>query len=487
MIRFYNTLTRQLEDFEPLIPGQVSMYNCGPTVYDFVHIGNLRSFLFADILARYLEYRGYAVRQVMNITDVGHMLNDDEQGQDRMALASEREQAHPLQVAAKYTDHFLEDARRLRIREPLARPKATEYVPQMIAMVQTLLDKGFAYEVNGSVYFDVARFAEYGRLSGQNLDDLQAGARIEPHPDKRHPFDFALWIHNPQHVLQWETPWGSGYPGWHIECSSMIAALLGPSIDIHTGGEDNIFPHHECEIAQSTCAHDGAPLARYWLHARFLLVDGEKMSKSKGNYYRLDDLLEKGYEPAEVRYALISSHYRTTYNFTLDGLESARATVRGLNDYIRRLETAVAAGEGTRECERAIEEAEERFQAALDDDLNMTAALEALFGLRDAMYKRLAQGQLQRADAQALITAFKQFDTVLQVLQFTPAATLDPVTRARLDAEIRERQQAREEKNWARADQVRDHWAAQGVILEDIQGGTRWISDGGESGYVEQG
>lgn len=485
MLQFFNTLTRRKEPFTPLVPGVVSIYNCGPTVYDFVHIGNWRTFLFADLLVRYLEYRGFEVRQVMNITDVGHMLNDDEQGTDRMALASEREQLHPLQVAARYTDAFLADAALLDIHEPLARPKATEYVPQMIAMVQSLLDKGFAYEVNNSVYFDVSKFAAYGQLSNQQLEDLQAGARIEPHPDKRHPFDFALWIHNPQHVLQWETPWGSGYPGWHIECSSMIEAILGPTIDIHTGGEDNIFPHHECEIAQSTAAHDGAPLAQLWMHARFLLVDGEKMSKSKGNFYRLVDLMEKGFDAKDVRYALLAAHYRSTYNFTLDGLEAARATRRGLNDYIRRLETAVAAGEGTRECERAIQDARDKFEAALDDDLNITEALEAIFGLRDAMYKRLAKGQLQRADAQALIRTFREFDGVLRIMQFTPLAVMDDATRAALQADIAARQLARANKEWGTADLLRDKWAAQGVVMEDIQGGTRWISDGGEAGLVE--
>ncbi|MCG3151181.1 MAG: Cysteine--tRNA ligase [bacterium] len=485
MLQFFNTLTRRKEPFTPLVPGVVSIYNCGPTVYDFVHIGNWRTFLFADLLVRYLEYRGFEVRQVMNITDVGHMLNDDEQGTDRMALASEREQLHPLQVAARYTEAFLADAALLDIHEPLARPKATDYVPQMIAMVESLLEKGFAYEVNNSVYFDVSKFAAYGQLSNQQLDDLQAGARIEPHPDKRHPFDFALWIHNPQHVLQWETPWGSGYPGWHIECSSMIEAILGPTIDIHTGGEDNIFPHHECEIAQSTSAHDGAPLAHIWMHARFLLVDGEKMSKSKGNFYRLVDLMEKGFEAKDVRYALLAAHYRSTYNFTLEGLEAARATRRGLNDYIRRLETAVAAGEGTRECERAIQDAKDKFEAALDDDLNITEALEAIFGLRDAMYKRLAKGQLQRSDAQALIRTFREFDDVLRIMQFTPLAVMDDSTRTELQADIAARQTARLNKEWGAADLLRDKWAAQGVVMEDIQGGTRWISDGGEAGIVE--
>lgn len=484
MLQFYNTLTRQKEPFVPRIPGVVSVYNCGPTVYDYVHIGNWRSFMLADLLVRFLEFRGFEVRQVMNITDVGHMLNDDEQGTDRMALASEREQLHPLEVAARYTEAFLADAALLDIHEPLARPKATEYVPQMIAMVQTLIDKGYAYVVNHSVYFDVSKFADYGKLANRNMDEQEAGARIEPHPDKRHPHDFALWIHNPNHVLQWETPWGSGYPGWHIECSSMIEAILGNSIDIHTGGEDNIFPHHECEIAQSTAAHDGAPLATLWLHARFLMVDGAKMSKSLGNFYRLGDLLEKGYEPKDVRYALMSAHYRSTLNFTLDALESAKATRRGLNDYIRRLETAVMAGEGTRECERAIIEAEDAFTSALDDDLNITLALEALFGLRDAMYKRLAKGQLQRVDAQALIKAFKKFDGVLKIMQFTPLAVMDEGTSAALQSDIAARQLARSNKEWALADQLRDKWAAQGVVLEDIQDGTRWISDGGESGFV---
>ncbi|HYE80263.1 MAG TPA: DALR domain-containing protein, partial [bacterium] len=308
---------------------------------------------------------------------------------------------------------------------------------------------------------------------------------IEPHPDKRHPFDFALWIHNPAHVLQWEAPWGSGYPGWHIECSAMIEALLGETIDIHTGGEDNIFPHHECEIAQSTAVH-GLPLAKYWMHTHFLLVDGEKMSKSKNNFYRLSQLEEMGYTPKEVRYALLSSHYQSNYNFTFEGLESARNTLRGLNDYLRRLETVVHAGEGTTECTRCIEEAETAFQEALDDDLNITGALEAIFRLRDAMYKRLQKGQLQRADALELIATFKRFDQVLGVLDFTPRAVLNEKVRAELEGDIRARQEARSMKDWAAADKIRDKWAAQGVILEDVSEGTRWITEDGESGLVPQ-
>ncbi|MEO7995157.1 MAG: cysteine--tRNA ligase [bacterium] len=484
MLQFQNTLTKRKEPFVPLVPGQVSIYNCGPTVYDYVHIGNLRAFLFADLLACYLEYRGFEVRQVMNITDVGHMVNDADTGEDKLEAAAKTQQVHPLEIARKYTEQFLEDVRRLEVREPLARPRATEYVPQMITTIQTLLDTGHAYIANGSVYYDITTCPDYGKLSGQNIGELQAGARIEPHPDKRNPGDFALWIHNPHHVLQWEAPWGAGYPGWHIECSSMIEALLGITIDIHTGGEDNIFPHHECEIAQSWGAHNHAPLAKVWMHTRFLLVDGEKMSKSKGNFYRLDDLLAKGYEPRDVRYALLSAHYGTTYNFTLEGLDSAKATVRGLNDFIRRLETAVAAGEGTSECERAIIDAEEAFQAGLDDDLNISAALEAIFALRDAMYKRVAKGQLQRTDAQALLAIFKRFNTVLKVMDFTPKAVMDGLTRANLESDIRERQVARTEKRWADADAVRDRWIARGVVVEDIEGGTRWLSDGGEAGMV---
>ena len=298
-LTLYNTFSKALEPFQPLKPGEVKMYNCGPTVYDYAHIGNFRSYVFADLLRRYLEYRGLAVWQVMNITDVGHMVADAEEGEDKVEASAKEQKKTPWEIAQFYTEAFLEDAKRLGFKEPMKRPKATEHVAEMVGMVKTLLEKGYAYESSGSVYFDVRKFKRYGKLSGNTLRRLKAGARKEPAPGKRYPLDFALWIKKPGHLMQWDSPWGKGYPGWHIECSAMAMRYLGERIDIHTGGEDNIFPHHEAEIAQSEGA-TGRKFASYWLHVRHLLVNGEKMSKSLGNFFTLRDLLAKGHEPAAI-------------------------------------------------------------------------------------------------------------------------------------------------------------------------------------------
>ncbi|MEA3272830.1 MAG: cysteine--tRNA ligase, partial [Patescibacteria group bacterium] len=309
MLRLYNSLTRKKENFKPLKKSAVTMYNCGPTVYDFAHIGNLRSFLFADLLRRYFEYSDYKVKQVMNITDVGHMLEDADEGLDKIEQAAKKAKKTPAQVADFYTKAFFDDVKKLNIKQAWKYPKATEHIKEMIKIIEKLIDKKYAYEVKGSIYFNVKKFKKYGKLSGNKLKDLMAGARVEKNPDKKNPYDFALWIYNPKHKMQWNSPWGKGYPGWHIECSAMAGKYLGETIDIHTGGEDNKFPHHEAEIAQSEGAN-GKKFARFWLHTRHLLVDGKKMSKSKKNFYTLEDLLKRGYSARAIRYLLLSSHYR---------------------------------------------------------------------------------------------------------------------------------------------------------------------------------
>jgi len=446
-IRFYNTLTHEEQTFAPLEPGVVRMYNCGPTVYDYAHIGNFRAFVFADLLRRFLESRGYRVEQVMNITDVGHMTEDqlaDGGGEDKMQVASRKmkeakkqgrasvdDPENPYQVAAFFTKAFVQDARALGLKiaeeHETRMPRATAHIDQMIAMIERLIETGHAYQADdGAVYYSVESFPEYGRRSGNTLDRLRGGAggRVldEHQKGKRHPADFLLWKPDPTHLMKWDSPWGAGYPGWHIECSAMATHLLGrPVIDIHTGGEDNIFPHHECEIAQSVGAADERQLqqcggfrgfARYWLHTRFLLVEGEKMSKSKGNFHTVRGLLEQGVDPAVIRFELLKAHYRSNMNFTRKGLEdSARAVQKlrrvaedagVLKDGKRVPEaertaavceagssTSTAASRGDRDdrartCDKSASVIES-FMDALADDLNTSGAIGALFAwLADA-------------------------------------------------------------------------------------------------------
>ncbi|MDP6112615.1 MAG: cysteine--tRNA ligase [Planctomycetota bacterium] len=462
-IQFYNTLTNQKEDFESIEPGKVKMYNCGPTVYSFAHIGNFRAYVFADILRRYLEYKGLEVEQVMNITDVGHLTDDADEGEDKMVAAAGREGKDPWQIADFYSDAFFEDSERLKIQRAMVYPKATDHVEQMIRMIETLMEKGVAYTSNNCVYYDIGQFPEYGSLSGNSLEALQAGARIEVNPDKRNPLDFALWITDESHLMKWDSPWGIGYPGWHIECSAMSMSHLAESIDIHTGGEDNIFPHHECEIAQSEGA-TGKQFVKYWMHARYLLVDGGKMSKSKGNFYTLRDLLDKGYDAEAVRYELLSTHYRQQLNFTLNGIEAAGRSVTRLRDFLRSLDDA-SAPEDNPEVKPLTDKMLADFEAAMDDDLNISLALASIFDfVRD-----INRVEISPADASIVRDAIKKIDHVIAVI-----AVEEELLDEEIERLLEERVQARKDKNFARSDEIRDSLKDQGIILEDTPQGTRW-------------
>lgn len=464
-MKVYNTLTRRKEDFQPLEAGRVRMYNCGPTVYMYIHVGNLRAFIFADLLRRYLEYKGYEVTQVMNITDVGHLTEDAETGEDKLEKSAREEKKDPWQIAEFYTRAFFEDIDRVGIRRATFYPKATEHVPEMIALIEKLIARGHAYVSNRCVYYDVTSFPEYGRLSGNPLESLLPGARLEVNPDKHDPRDFALWITDPKHIMRWESPWGVGYPYWHVECSAMAMKYLGESIDIHTGGEDNIFPHHECERAQSEGA-TGKPFVKYWMHTRFLLVDGRKMSKSLGNFYTLRDLLARGCDPRAIRYLLLSTHYRQPLNFTLAGVEGAREALRRLEDFRLRMREA-ARGDATDSpaVEAAIAQGIARFEASMDDDLNVSPALAAVFDTI-AEINRMAVGPGGAAKALAFLA---RLDTVLNVL---------PAEEAMPDAEVErliaERQAARQARNFKRADEIRARLREMGIALEDTPQGVRW-------------
>jgi cysteinyl-tRNA synthetase len=486
-IRLYNTLTHKVEDFQPLEPGIVRTYHCGPTVYDYAHIGNFRAFVFADLLRRFFEFTGHRVEQVMNITDVGHMTEDqlaDGGGRDKMEVAAERlKQAKkqgqanvenpddPYQVAEFFTKAFLEDARTLRLKiadqEADHMPRATRWVTQMIQLIEQLIEAGHAYVTDdGAVYYDVRSFPDYGRLSGNTLDKLQAGAGGRVSTDelrgKRDANDFLLWKVDPRHIMKWDSPWGPGYPGWHIECSAMAMGVHNrPTIDIHTGGEDNIFPHHECEIAQS-CGATNQTFARYWMHVRFLLVEGEKMSKSKGNFYTVRDLLAKGVPPEVLRYELLRTHYRSNMNFTTKGIEDSAGAVQRLRNFVAKQPNVTAQDGG---CPLSTP-VEQQFAAALADDLNISGALGAVFSFLNATPDPTPED----------VAALRRIDNVLGVIQ--PARTEAPTSGgggdAEIEAKITQMKEARTRKDFATSDKLRDELAAAGIEVRIAKTEITW-------------
>ncbi len=487
-LQLYNTLTKRKEEFRPIEPGLVKMYNCGPTVYSFAHIGNFASFLTADVLRRYLEYSGFEVRQVMNITDVGHLTDDaDSGGEDKLEKAARERKVDPWQIAREFEAAFHEDRRRLNLLDALEYPRATDHIPEMLEMIEELLGLGLAYEAGEQVYFEIGKYPPYGRLSGNTIDELMAGARVEEDPAKRSPLDFTLWKKDPRHIMKWDSPWGVGFPGWHIECSAMSRKYLGPEIDIHTGGEDNIFPHHECEIAQSSRGED-RPFARYWVHRRHILVEGKKMSKSAGNFYTVRDLIDRGYDGLEIRYSLISSHYRSNSNFTFQGLEDARKNLRYLREFLLNmgsLPDRESAGGDLDSIRSLAESSDQIFRSRMDDDLNVSAALAQVHDFCGEAYKICkSRGAGERAAEQ-----LEAWDRTLGVLALTSptgrtkAATLggtrdDEVvaglTSARIDTLLAEREAARRRKDWGEADRIRDALLEKGIAIKDGPAGTRW-------------
>lgn len=468
VFQVYNSLSRQKEAFRSLQPGEVRMYNCGPTVYGRAHIGNMRAYLFADTLRRWLEYRGYTVHQVMNITDVGHIQADADEGEDKIEAQARKENRDPWAISRAWTEIFFQDLQALGVRPAKVYPKASDHIPEMLEMIEGLLSKGYAYQVDGDVYYEVARFPAYGRLSGNKVEDLDAGARIEVREEKRHPADFALWKSDPKHVMKWETRFGAhGFPGWHIECSAMSRKHLGEQIDIHTGGEDNIFPHHECEIAQ-TEAFTNRPFASYWLHCKFLQVDGGKMSKSLGNVWNLDDIRARGFEIRALRYCLIRGHYRAPLNFTWDILKESVSALSNLDDLVVRLRHAARGMGASASADDGLElvaDLRSEFEAAMDDDLNTPRALAALFQMRSAVL----DGKLGASAASAALQFVIRANSVLGVIQTEEASLADDI-----DALIQARQAARKRKDFQESDRIRDVLLARGIVLEDTPQGVVW-------------
>lgn len=464
----YNSLSRQKQSFEPIESGKVRMYNCGPTVYGRAHIGNLRSFLFADTLRRWLEHEGYEVTQVMNITDVGHITADADEGEDKLVAQAKKEGRDPWKISEQHTAQFMEDLKALGFLEASIYPRATEHIPEMLEMIDGLLEKGNAYRAGDNVYFDVKSFERYGKLSGNKVDELDAGARIDVLEEKRHPADFALWKSDPSHLMKWDSQFGpDGFPGWHIECSAMARKHLGDHIDIHTGGEDNIFPHHECEIAQSE-AFTGETFANYWMHAKFLQVDGGKMSKSLGNVYSLSDIEEHGFRPRDLRFTLIRGHYRQPLNFTWEIMADSARALEKLDDLVTRMKRIAEGQGGAPGADEGVElvaTASAEFDRAMNDDLNTPAAIATLFSLRD----HAVQDRLGSAAAMAALEFLNGAQAALGFLELEQAGVDEGIERL-----IQERNDARTNKDWARSDEIRDELLAQGIVLEDSGGVTVW-------------
>jgi cysteinyl-tRNA synthetase len=465
-IRIYNTMTRRKEPFKPIEPGRVKMYNCGPTVYDQAHIGNMRTYVFADLIRRGFEYLGYTVRQVMNITDVGHLTSDADEGEDRMLVGARRTGRDPWEIAEHFTRLFFEDTAALNILHPHVVCRATEHIPEMIDLVQRLEAGGFTYEIGDGVYFDVSRFPDYGQLSGQTLDELRAGARVEVNPEKRHPADFALWRKaTPAHIMQWDSPWGRGFPGWHIECSAMSMKYLGDTLDVHTGGEDHIATHHPNEIAQSEAA-TGKPFVNVWMHGRFLRwsEDDRRMSKRSGEFLVVGDLAARGIDPLAFRYHCLTASYRVPLTFSWAGLESAAEGLRGLRENVRRL------AQETREVSAATPPPAlaGRFRAAIADDFNVPGALATTW---DAI--REANRATDGAEKRALFETVLDFDRVLG-LGLAEAADTEEELPSDVAALVEQREAARAARDWSAADDLREAIREHGYEIEDTPSGTRW-------------
>jgi cysteinyl-tRNA synthetase len=446
-LTLYNTMSRKKETFEPLRPPLVRLYCCGPTVYNYAHIGNLRTYIFEDVLRRTLKYNGFEVNHIMNITDVGHMTSDADEGEDKMQRAAEREQKSPWEIARFYEEAFFQDTMRLNIQRPEVTPRATEHIDEMIGIIKALEEKGLTYTTQEAVYFDTAKFADYGKLARLNLKDQQtARSEVVQDDTKRNPSDFVLWFCNkPTHIMKWESPWGVGYPGWHIECSAMSMKYLGETFDIHCGGVDHIPVHHTNEIAQSEGA-TGHPFVRYWLHGEFLLMNSEKMAKSAGNFSTLSKLIEQGYDPLAYRYLCLQAHYRSELNFTVESLDAATAG-------LRKIYALCPNNDPLREDETAFEMARQRILDAINDDLSMPQAVGLL-------------------NSYGSYRLWVEFDAILGLDIAKRACRGEEELPAEVQVLVEARNAARKAKCWAESDALRNQLIALGYDVGDSPQGT---------------
>ena len=486
-LKLYNSLTRKKEQFKPLKKGRVGIYVCGPTVYGHAHLGHAKSYVSFDVLVRYLRYLGQTVTYVQNITDVGHLTDDADEGEDKIAEAAKKEKKHPMALAEFYTRSYFEDMDALNCVRPDISPRATGHIIEQIELVKKLLEKGYAYEVNGSVYFDVSKFKNYGKLSGRNVEEMQAGARVEVSPDKKNPVDFALWKKAlPNHIMQWPSPWGPGFPGWHLECTVMAMKYLGSTIDIHGGGLENQFPHHECEIAQAEAAND-AQFVRYWLHNNMITVDGQKMGKSLNNFITLKqafsgthEKLTRSYNPLAIRQLILNSHYRSPLDFSDPALFAAQSGCEKITQTVKAVrKRAVEAPQGLldEEIAKQLEQLKKKFEAAMDDDLNTSIALSVVFEL-----VRLANNLFEKPDttAETLDAVDDSFTKLggdcLGIVkdEYPQAGQADDMIEKLVESLIARRSDARNRKDFAAADAIRDKLNQIGIVLEDKPDTTTW-------------
>lgn len=461
-LTFYNTLTRKKEEFHSIDENRVRMYSCGPTVYSYAHIGNFRTYIFMDTLRRVLKYNGYELKHVMNITDVGHLESDADEGEDKMEKAARKEKKDPYEIANFYTEIFLKDMEKLNIDKPEIITKATENISQMIEYVKEIIKNGYAYETSKGIYFDISKLDKYPVLSNRKLDDQIAGARVDVDPEKKNPYDFALWIKAPEnHIMKWESPWGLSYPGWHLECSTMGRRFLGEEFDIHTGGVDHIPTHHENEIAQSKGATGKIP-AHVWMHCEYLQVDGGKMSKSLGNTYTISQLEEKSISPLAFKLFCFTAHYRNKLNFTFEGAYGAQKALERLYDsYIKNANGVDDVDEDI------IKEYEERFLAYINDDMNMPGAMSVVWEIARNAKKSIKFADLLLKFDKVLGLDMKNAENYLLEFKHEESEELPEEIKALVE----ERKQARAEKNWVKSDEIRDRIISLGYSIKDTKDG----------------
>jgi len=487
-LNLYNSLTRRKEEFKPLKEGKVGIYVCGPTVYGHAHLGHAKSYVSFDVLVRYLRYLNYDVTYVQNITDVGHLTDDADEGEDKIAAAAKKEKMHPMALAEYYARSYFEDMDKLNCVRPDISPRASGHILEQIGMVTTLLKKGYAYTANGSVYFDVSKFKDYGKLSGRNVEEMLAGARVEVSPDKKNPVDFALWKKaEPNHIMQWPSPWGMGYPGWHLECSVMSMKYLGKTIDIHGGGLENQFPHHECEIAQSEAAN-GVQFVRYWVHHNMVTVDGQKMGKSLNNFITLKqafsgshERLTRFYDPLAIRQLLLNSHYRSPLDFSDAALFAAQSGYGKITETVKAVRKRMnPAKEGSidENIAEQLKQMREKFEAAMNDDLNTSVALSVMFELVRLAQKlledsRTTQGTLNLVDVLFDRLGGDCLGIVKEDYQQTGPAD-DELMDKLVNVLIEQRNVARKNKDFTKADELRTKLDEMGILLEDKPDMTTW-------------
>jgi cysteinyl-tRNA synthetase len=474
-LKVYNTLTRQKEEFTPLQDGYVGMYVCGPTVYGHSHLGHGKSYVSFDVIVRYLRYLGYRVQYVQNITDVGHLLGDAFEGEDRVLMQSRLEHKHPMQIAEEYTRSYFEDMDQLNVLRPDISPRATGHVGEQIEIIQQLIRKGFAYEANGSVYFDVHRFPGYGKLSGRDVDEMEAGARVELKTEKKHPADFALWKKaEPEHIMRWNSPWGVGFPGWHVECSAMSMKYLGATLDVHGGGLENQFPHHECEIAQSEGV-TGKPFVKYWLHNNMVTVNGQKMGKSLNNFTTLKQSFGK-WKPQVVRFFILQSHYRSTLDFSDEAIDAAATGLLRLANTMAMLRERTP-GRNAPPSSTSIDLPlyKKSFLEAMNDDFNTPQAIASLFDLAREVNSRLGNnGLLEAGEALAIIDLFDELAGKILGIDLSVTSHRSSLEGDLMKLIVKLRETLRKEKMWKLSDTIRDSLGDLGITLEDKSEGTSW-------------